>query len=110
MDNPSLHTLGVTELNDATVNSLFDEQGKWDLEILHDLFEPDDIPRILATPISHEISDSWRWRGDIRGVYTVKHGYQLLTNHYMDVNPTIVFSAWDKLWKLPVPPKVKNFL
>nr|GMC86814.1 uncharacterized protein LOC109147752 [Ipomoea batatas] len=28
----------------------------------------------------------------------------------MDVNPTVVFSAWDKLWKLPVPPKVKNFL
>ncbi|XP_031101990.1 uncharacterized protein LOC116005896 [Ipomoea triloba] len=109
-NNPSYIWRRVTELYDATVSSLLDEQGKWDLEILHDLFKPEDVPRILATPISLALSDSWRWRRDIRGVYTVKHGYQLLTNQRMDVGQTAAFSAWDKLWKLPVSPKVKNFL
>ncbi|XP_031120427.1 uncharacterized protein LOC116023565 [Ipomoea triloba] len=97
-------------LNDATVSGLLDEQGNWDEEILHDLFEPVDIRRILATPVSLQFKDTWRWVGDLRGMYSVKNGYQLLTSQSMAVELNVAFSAWDRLWKLPVSPKVKNLL
>lgn len=70
--NPFLQTPVIDELKEATVCSLFDGHGNWDLEILHDLFEPVDVQRVLATPISLHSKDYWRWLGDIRGVYTIK--------------------------------------
>ncbi|XP_031099742.1 uncharacterized protein LOC116003943 [Ipomoea triloba] len=51
-----------------------------------------------------------RWQGDIRGIYTARHGYRLLTSASIHTDPQLHFVEWQKLWKLPVPLKVKNFL
>ncbi|XP_019150955.1 PREDICTED: uncharacterized protein LOC109147752 [Ipomoea nil] len=64
----------------------------------------------MATPVNLHLSDSWRWLGDIRGIYTVKHGYRLLTminNQSPDIQS---FRSWKSLWALPILPKVKNLL
>lgn len=80
--NPSVHTPCVDNLRDAKVCGLFTEASNWDGEIIKDLFLDDDVKRILTTPISLS-KDMWRWKGDIRGVYMVRHGYQMLTtSHY----------------------------
>ncbi|XP_019197734.1 PREDICTED: uncharacterized protein LOC109191563 [Ipomoea nil] len=77
--NASLITSLVDALREATVSGLMNERGQWDEEILNDLFEEADVRRIIATPIANHLPDSWRWVGDIRGAYSVKHGYKILT-------------------------------
>nr|GLL23236.1 uncharacterized protein LOC109176732 [Ipomoea trifida] len=38
------------------------QAGSWDEDIITDLFEPSDVSRILATPISPDSHDVWRWQ------------------------------------------------
>nr|GME04457.1 uncharacterized protein LOC109159815 [Ipomoea batatas] len=69
----------------------------------------------LYTPIIKElrdapIKDTWRWKGNIRGMYSVRHGYKLLTASSLHLDPQLHFIEWKNLLSLPVPPKVKNFL
>ncbi|XP_019156795.1 PREDICTED: uncharacterized protein LOC109153341 [Ipomoea nil] len=84
--------------------------GDWDVQVLREFFETEDIHRILATPANKHFKDSWRWLGDIRGIYSVKQGYQLLTSGEANASYTGPFSAWSKLWSLPVPPRTKHLL
>ncbi|XP_031124312.1 uncharacterized protein LOC116027022 [Ipomoea triloba] len=108
--NPGLNTPCIDSLAHAKVSGLFTEAGTWDEDVVRDLFVPSDVPRILATPVSSNARDIWCWKGDIRGIYTVRHGYRLLTSASIHADPRLHFTDWKKLWKLPVPPKVKNFL
>ncbi|XP_019164354.1 PREDICTED: uncharacterized protein LOC109160522 [Ipomoea nil] len=57
--NPTLHTHVFEQLKEAKVAGLLSEAGTWDVDILRDIFEPDDIPRILATPVSPDFRDEW---------------------------------------------------
>lgn len=96
--DPHLHTPCIEELKDAKINGLMDADGGWNLEILEDLFDDSDVPRILATPISlHHLKDTWRWKDDSRGLYSVKNGYRLLTAHSMVAESQFMFTAWDLL-------------
>ncbi|XP_019157575.1 PREDICTED: uncharacterized protein LOC109154171 [Ipomoea nil] len=108
--NANLVTPVIDNFSDAKVNGLINDSGDWDHEVLQDLFLPADIDRILATPISPHIKDTWYWKGDSRGIYSVRHGYHMLTNSYLTVDPHLQFTEWQRLWVLPILPKVKNFL
>ncbi|XP_031090962.1 uncharacterized protein LOC115995954 [Ipomoea triloba] len=81
--DPNLQTQCAEYLIDAKVSGLMDANGQWDVEVLEDLFTDTDVKKILATPTSCNYKDSWRWQGDIRGLYSVKHGYHLLTANSM---------------------------
>ncbi|XP_031127606.1 uncharacterized protein LOC116029699 [Ipomoea triloba] len=110
VDNPSLVTPCIDNLREAKVSGLIDEAGNWDGEIVRDLFVDSDVARILATPISPQFKDTWRWKGDWRGVYAVRHGYRILTSSTFAADSRLCFIKCRQLWKLPVPPKVKNFI
>ncbi|XP_019170533.1 PREDICTED: uncharacterized protein LOC109166099 [Ipomoea nil] len=75
-----LHTPCIDELKEARVQGLLNEQGEWEEGVIQDLFQSEDVHRILSTPISKVYKDSWRWIGDARGCYTVKQGYCVLTD------------------------------
>ncbi|XP_019179038.1 PREDICTED: uncharacterized protein LOC109174248 [Ipomoea nil] len=108
--NTPLHTPSTEYLQEARVGGLMDNQGRWDREVIRDLFVAEDVHRILATPVNILHKDVWRWVGDSKGRYTVRLGYQLLTNSTMQHDAYGDFRAWKKLWALPIPPTVKNFL
>nr|GLL41875.1 uncharacterized protein LOC109159798 [Ipomoea trifida] len=108
--DPRLHTLCIADLEHATVSGLLDHSGTWDEDVVKDLFVATDVSSILATPVSPTSRYVWLWQGDVRGIYTVRHGYNLLTSASIHANPQVHFVEWRKLWKLPVPPKVKNLL
>ncbi|XP_019182016.1 PREDICTED: uncharacterized protein LOC109177169 [Ipomoea nil] len=108
--NKPLITPCVDALRHATVSGLLDEHGRWDGDILRDIFHTDDIPRILATPVSTHTKDCWRWPGDLRGKYTVQNGYRLIVRERMHSTVAAAFHAWKTLWAAPTPPKVRNFL
>ncbi|XP_019192832.1 PREDICTED: uncharacterized protein LOC109187166 [Ipomoea nil] len=108
--NPNLHTPYVEELSEARVSGLMMSDGNWDVDILTNIFEEADVQRILATPVNRLFPDSWRWIGDLRGQYTVKHGYKMLMMVDSHGNEVQNFKAWKLLWLLPVPAKIKNLL
>lgn len=108
--DPFVHTDCPPQLHDAKVANLLDNDGKWNVELLNDIFVESDVVRILHTPISPAHPDCWFWKGDLRGTYSVRHGYHLLTNHLLVHDPVFPFTEWKKLWRIMVPPKVRNFL
>ncbi|XP_019166667.1 PREDICTED: uncharacterized protein LOC109162418 [Ipomoea nil] len=73
-----------------------------------DLFEEQDVDRILRIPVSPGYEDSWYWPGDPNGIYTVKNAYK----HFMGVYepPPGSFEKWTKIWGMKIPPKWKTFL
>ncbi|XP_019190293.1 PREDICTED: uncharacterized protein LOC109184710 [Ipomoea nil] len=103
--NIQIHTPCVEQLREAKVHSLLNEARGWDVDLLRDIFLAEYVPRILATPVSNHFRDSWRWKGDIRGCYTVQHGYRLLVGEVARHDDTHGFLAWKALWALPIPPK-----
>ncbi|XP_031131672.1 uncharacterized protein LOC116033057 [Ipomoea triloba] len=106
----ALQTGCIEELKEAKVCNLMTANGDWDDEVVRDLFSSYDVPRILSTPISPNHHDTWCWKGDVRGQYMVRHGYHLLMHNFLVQDSNVLFSDWGRLWNLPVPPKVKNFL
>ncbi|XP_019199918.1 PREDICTED: uncharacterized protein LOC109193531 [Ipomoea nil] len=80
------------ELKHAKVVGLIDEQtATWDPHILADLFDEEDLSRILRIPVSPGYEDSW----NIMGIYDHSPG---------------VFEKWTKMWGMKIPPKWKTFL
>ncbi|XP_031127667.1 uncharacterized protein LOC116029767 [Ipomoea triloba] len=76
-----LHTPCIEELKDTHVSNLLDNNDCWDEDLLRDIFYERDVVRILRTPTSPNFMDTWCWKGDIKGSYTVKHGYHIQTSH-----------------------------
>ncbi|XP_019195011.1 PREDICTED: uncharacterized protein LOC109188829 [Ipomoea nil] len=110
-DNPSplVHTDMPVELRHAKVVGLIDEQtATWDPHILADLFEEEDVSRILRIPVSPGYEDSWYWLDDPNGIYTVKNAYRHIMEIY-DHSPGS-FEKWTKMWGMKIPPKWKTFL
>lgn len=98
-------------LQNQTVSSLMDlESGQWDVDLVLDVFESRDANIILSTPLNFEVNDSWYWRREKLGKYSVKSAYLLLQEN----KPGIVTQAnsgfWRTFWNLKIPSKVKNFL
>ncbi|OMO53282.1 Endonuclease/exonuclease/phosphatase [Corchorus capsularis] len=94
------------------VNSLMDN-GTWDLDLLNELFEPDDVGRILCIPLSVFPSrDTLIWNETSDGNYTVKYGYyvarKLLGKEQPSMGNTTMF--WRTIWGAVVQPKIKFFL
>lgn len=51
------------------------------LYYINDLFDARDAELIVKLPIASSFDDTWCWRGDVRGVYAVKHGYKMMSSH-----------------------------
>nr|GMD82297.1 uncharacterized protein LOC109159798 [Ipomoea batatas] len=102
-DNPRLHTPPIYALAQGKVSGLLNDMGNWDVDIVRDIFEPSDVPRILSTPVSPNNRDIWRWQGDVRGIYSVRHGYStvlLLTNALCNSTLKEAVLAVAKLWMI----------
>lgn len=103
-----IQSIGPDQLQGTKVNSLMNMQmDNWDHEILEDLFEEADRMQILKIPItSNSQEDKIIWLGEESGAYTVKSSYRILTG-VLEHDSSF---HWTKVWKLAIPPKVKNFV
>lgn len=94
----------------------------WDVQLAKDLFWEEDVSSILATPV-HVDRDDWvAWHFDQKGTFSVKSAYHVLDDdaensrvrqHGESSSPTSsksIRGLWRKIWKLPRPPKIKQFL
>nr|GMD70689.1 uncharacterized protein LOC109152773 [Ipomoea batatas] len=60
---------------------------------MHDLFDQNDVQRIIKTPISPTYTDAWYWRGDLKGVYSVKQGYHIQAQHFAVQEPGLLWET-----------------
>ncbi|XP_019163512.1 PREDICTED: uncharacterized protein LOC109159858 [Ipomoea nil] len=97
------------QLQGTRVMGLIDQQtGTWDNDILTDLFQPEDVGRIMRIPVSLDYNDTWYWHGDPKGMYSVKSGYRRIVGDYESQGGE--FMNWLSLWRLKIPPKWRMFL
>lgn len=82
------------------------DKRKWDEDILKDIFEPGDAQIISNIPISlTALAGKIIWKWEENGLYSVKSCYNWLLGDLSSMESP----AWSCMWKLNVPPKVKNF-
>ncbi|XP_019199805.1 PREDICTED: uncharacterized protein LOC109193404 [Ipomoea nil] len=107
--DPMIQTEMPVQLQGARVMGLIDQQtGTWDNDFLTDLFQPEDVGRIMRIPVSLDYSDTWYWHGDPKGLYSVKSGYRRIVGDYESQGGDFV--NWLALWRLKIPPKWRMFL
>ena len=97
----------VEELIDHVNNS-------WDLAALAANFVAPDVHAIAKTPIGNWGEDCWAWEVERNGNFSVRSAYKILsTSMRHSYEPSSSGAAgnalWNKLWKISVPPRVRDF-
>lgn len=96
----------VEELIDA-------DNGEWNMNLINANFVEPDVSVICRIPISNSAEDIWAWQPEKHGHFTVKSAYRVLVSKsrqtYQPGSSINQEKVWKKMWKLEVPPKVKNF-
>ncbi|KAL6500925.1 hypothetical protein OROHE_025122 [Orobanche hederae] len=109
--NPYVETEMPIQLAGATVASLMLPDGSgWDEECLSDILSVRDIDLIRQVPCRPQVKDAWCWMDDMRGMYSVKSAYKQLMGDLSFSYGSQPFTAWNKIWKLKTPPKIRNFV
>lgn len=92
-----LQALPTQEIKDIKVNSLLDDNGKWDVDILTDLFTKRDVNCILSIPHPTFLAEDGVYlEGDNKVIYIVKCGYWHLTEEPRRKNEAQPF-PWHRL-------------
>jgi hypothetical protein len=97
------------------VSELIDDQNsRWNIEKLEESFIPSDVSAIQAIPIGRFGEDYWSWTLERSGQFSVRSCYRALAMSLGRANSISASGAdesryWNKLWKLNVPPKIRNF-
>ncbi|KAF4372920.1 hypothetical protein G4B88_018085 [Cannabis sativa] len=85
--------------------------GSWDMELLHDVFNSRDIAAISAVPILQVAAiDSFTWHFELSGIYSVKSAFLLLQKEKGAWDTVEASKFWNELWRLKIPPKIKNLI
>ena len=105
----------VSELMDATTTT-------WREELIRENFIPFDVDAIMSIPLcTRVIDDFWAWEAERSGRFTVKSCYRMVMNkkihrenwieeHAGASDFTARGKAWNDLWHIKVPTKLRVFL
>ncbi|XP_060963958.1 uncharacterized protein LOC115723947 [Cannabis sativa] len=101
----------VPGLEHFTVNSLFQVNNRsWDVDVVRDLFSPEDASIILGIPLSSVDADTWYWVAEKNGFYSVRGAYHLLQTLKHPPGLSEPNVSWKILWSLKAPPKAKDLV
>ncbi|XP_074376770.1 uncharacterized protein LOC141718284 [Apium graveolens] len=107
--DPYVHTVHKA-LNHNTSNVLMNsESNSWDTDLARDIFVERDVNLILSIPLNNAVADTWYWRFEKLGHYSVKSAY-IAIRDYTCTNRVEDNFNWKQVWDLQIPLKVKNFI
>jgi hypothetical protein len=101
------------------VSELLDPvSGTWDFELVEDCLWPADANYVKKIPVCLSMEDSWAWRMEPKGNFSVKSAYKLhrtLLEHIGSSSGGLPNEhagdfAWKGIWSCPCPPNVRQFL
>jgi len=103
---------GAHFVQNFTVNSLIEDTTKrWNEQIIRQVFSPYIASSILHTPLFSQVQhDRLIWKAEKNGRYSVRSAYRLCVDELIDVSYLRRPGYWSGIWRLEVPPKVKNLI
>lgn len=106
-DNTRIQTPPFPFMEEEYVSALMNrDSNSWDEEAIRNIFNQRDANLILSNPLPIiKRPDTLIWNREEKGVFTVKSCYKVLTG---ELNTNEV-KEWSCVWKLHLPPKVKQF-
>ncbi|XP_062094300.1 uncharacterized protein LOC133800357 [Humulus lupulus] len=109
--NPRISTTHPALAEEKVEALMITGRVAWDDDLVRDLFNQRDANLILGIPLhSSRQVDAWFWAFESSGRHTVKSAYRYLQQIKDDGSRIDRSSFWNNLWKLRVPPKVKDLL
>lgn len=99
-------------LKDVRVEHLIDSTTKeWNRDVISSLFDQGTVEKIVKTPLVRHVNvDRLVWKAEKRGNYSVKSAYRLCVDELIDTSHLKRPGYWSGIWRLKVPPKVKNLV
>jgi hypothetical protein len=99
-------------LKDVSVEHLIDSTTKeWNRDVISSLFDQGTVEKIVKTPLVQHVNvDRLVWKAEMRGNYSVKSAYHLCVDELIDTSHLKRPGYWSGIWRLKVPPKVKNLV
>ena len=103
---------GANYVSHASVNSLMDPYFKrWNELVVRQVISEDLASKILNTPIYEQVQhDTLLWKAEKNERYSVHSAYRLCANELVDFSHLHKRGYWAGIWKLKIPPKVKNLI
>ena len=99
------------------MDSLIDPVTRsWNEELVNGLFGVEDAEMIKRIPLSRSVAeDTLYWPYSASGHYTCRSGYRFLKEESElltspQAPPICDKKVWKAIWKLQVPPKIRNFI
>jgi hypothetical protein len=87
------------------------EDKCWNVPLITSTFEPYSAAKILNTPLYSSVTEDRRlWRAEQNGEYSVRSAYRLCTQELIDTSHLRMNGAWNLIWEIKIPAKVKNFI
>lgn len=99
--------------NDTRVADLTDTEKKtWNIQLLSQYFNPDQIKEIMTIKIPSKGEDTLRWSLPYCGAFTTKYVYNELSKNNAGISHLhqMEGKGWLKLWNMEVPHKIQMFL
>jgi ribonuclease HI len=113
-DGACISTTGpnLEYIQNTKLAHLIDHSTKeWNQDIIHTLFDQNIVDSILKTPLIQQVSsDRLVWKAEKNGNYSVKSAYRLCVEELIDTSHLKRPGYWSGIWRLQVPPKVKNLM
>jgi ribonuclease HI len=101
----------------TTVNELINPiDGRWDEQLIRDVFWPIDAERILKIPLFNGREDLVAWHFNRNGLFSVRSAYHVQWENKFGSRPEAhqaggsdYSQVWKGLWELKLPSKIKIF-
>jgi len=102
----------ILNLQSYTVGHLIDQEVKvWNEQLVWHLFVDETAQQILNTLLHQQVqSDKMIWKAEKNGRYSVKSAYRICVEEVINNEHLQKPGYWSGIWKLKVPPKVKNLV
>jgi len=97
-------------LRNFAVNSFIQHLSKsWKEDVIHQVFDATSASSILQTPLVEQVvEDKLIWKAYRNKLYSVKSAYRFCVEELVETSHLRRIGYWSGIWRLKVPPKVKN--
>jgi hypothetical protein len=85
------------------------DRKEWNLPFLNTIFDQKIVDHIINIPFYRSIMVYGRQKEN-NGEHSIGSAYRFCIQDFLDPSHFKVQGSWNLIWKLKVPPKVKNFM
>lgn len=77
-DDPFIYTVNPAIQNQMVSSLMVVGANQWDMNLIFDVFNESEANVIVVIPLRNDDRDTWYWRGEKSGAYSIKSAYNLI--------------------------------